>query len=380
MAGRGVRLEPIGPEHAQRIADFNRRMDAGGSSQHLSLGQSFSKIARTAESPIRIHSFVLCMGDDIRGGVNVKVMPFRVAGETRDIAFYNRPLSEGIVDDRFAMVGTMIHKLTQRQFPEIYGLGVGSRQEPVARLMTATGWSCDEVPFHFGVLAAAPFLRETRRLHTSAARSTLVRVLAATGLGALGLGFWRASLALGGRRPRVRGLELSSEESWGSWADDCWTSNRDRYGFVGERSRRVLEALFPAGGASGAPPFRRVRVRRGGRDVGWAVTLHAQLDGHNHFGSLRLGSIIDAFGAPEDAVFVVSAALRDLEGRCDLVVANFGHEAWSRACRRVGLQAGPSNFLLFLSKSLQQVVPCEHDILRKVFVTRGDGDGPANLY
>lgn len=376
---RGVRLEVIGPQHADQIDAFNERMTTGGSTQHLSLEPSFSRIARTADSPIRIESLALLMGDDIRGGVNIKSMPFRVAGATREIAFYNRPLSEGIVDPKFALVGTMIHKLVSRRHPEIYGLGVGSRNEPVARLMIASGWSCSEVPFSFRVRSARPFLLQARRLHGSRIRSGVARALAHTRLGDVGLGVWSILQALRGRRPTARALDLGVESEWGPWADEIWERDRDQYAFVGERSRRVLDALYPSGGDPN-PGFRRVRVRRDGRELGWAVTLSAQLTDHNHFGSLRLGSIVDAFGAPADADAVLSAALLDLESRCDLVVANFGHPDWAGACRRIGMLSAPTNFLLFLSKPLLGHLKRENAKVELAFVTRGDGDGPANLY
>ena len=378
---RGVRLESIGPQHEDAIASFNARMQAGGSDQRLSLAPSFSKIARTPDSPIQIESLVLLMGDEVRGGVNIKTMPFRVAGSTREIAFYNRPLSEGVVDPKYALVGTMIHKLVSRRHPEIYGLGVGSRDEPVARLMIATGWTCTEVPFAVRVQSAWPFLLQARRLHTSKLRSAVSSTLAHTGLGRAGLAMWSGWQALRGRRPRTRGLETIVEPDWGVWTDEVWNRSRDAYPFVGERSRRVLEALYHE--RDRPPHFRRVRVRRDGEDIGWAVTLAAKLSDHNHFGSLRLGSIVDAFGDPADAPAIVSAALRDLDGRCDLVVANFGHHEWAAACRQVGMMSGPTNFLLFLSKPLvarwtrSNGAPPD---LETAFVSRGDGDGPANLY
>ena len=251
------------PRMPLRLADFNQRMAAAGQPHRLGLEHPFEGLRVPSGSPIALNRYLCLVDGRVRGGVSVREQIFRVRGtEDVRVAFYGYPFSEGIIDPEFGMVGLMIHKEILRRYPLIYGLGVGSLDAPVARLMTGTGWSSRPVPFHFGVLRAKPFLRNFVYLRRRGRAAWWFDLLAATGLGSAGLGLFKLAQQLRGRHPDVRGLVVEPFEAWGGWADAIWEQARNRYTFVGDRSAAALAALYPAG----HPQMRKAQVRR----AGWA--------------------------------------------------------------------------------------------------------------
>ncbi|HET9831041.1 MAG TPA: hypothetical protein VFP91_05015, partial [Vicinamibacterales bacterium] len=114
-----------------------------------------------------------------------------------------------------------------------------------------------------------------------------------------------------------------------------------------------------------------------GEIVGWTVALNTQMREHNHFGNLRVATVLDAMALPGAAVAVASQVRRALAADgADLVVTNQTHEQWLDAFRRSGFLSGPSNYLFAMSKVLSQSVG---DAVSRVHVTRGDGDGRIHL-
>jgi hypothetical protein len=322
----------------------------------------------------------LCLVDGrVRGGVSVREQTFRVRGAANvPIAFYGYPLSEGIIDPEFGMVGLMIHKEIIRRYPLIYGLGVGSLDAPVARLMTGTGWSCRPVPFHFSVLRAKPFLRNFAYLRRRGRNRLLFDLLAFSGLGSAGLGLFKLLQQVRGQQPDARGLLIEPFEAWDGWADAVWEQAREQYTLIGDRSVAALAALYPAGHSQ----MRKVQVRRAdGRVLGWAVYSAAAVRGHNYFGDMRLGALIDMLATPGDACAVASGVLSAVAGtRADLVVVNHAAAAWNAAFDRAGLLAGPTNSFLFLSPKLRQLLDPLGPEAGGFYFTRGDGDGPVHLW
>ena len=69
-----------------------------------------------------------------------------------------------------------------------------------------------------------------------------------------------------------------------------------------------------------------------------------------YFGDLRVGTLAAGFGRVADAPALVAAGIDHLaEAGADIIVANFLHAAWARACRREGMITGPRNYNLFVS-------------------------------
>ena len=80
-------------------------------------------------------------------------------------------------------------------------------------------------------------------------------------------------------------------EGFGPWADDLWEACKGEYGICAVRNAETLRILYPKEDAR----FIRLRVKRQGRIVGWAVLLNNRWFNHKQFGGMRLGSIADCF-------------------------------------------------------------------------------------
>lgn len=375
MSGYEFRAARAGD--AAEVAAFNARLAAAGQPHRLSVEYAFEALTAPAGSPVALTRYLCLLDGRVRGGVSVREQAFQVRGEMVQVAFYGYPLSEGISNPDFGMVGLVLHKEIVRRYPLLYGLGVGSLEAPVAKLMTGTGWASQPVPFHFAVLRPRPFLRNLVYLRRRRGVRALLDLLAFSGLGNAGLGLLRLVQAVQGRRTDCRGLTIEPFEAWGGWADDVWKAAADRYTLIGDRSAAALAALYPAG----HPQIRKIRVSSGGRTLGWAAFSAAPVRGHNYFGDMTLGALIDMLAAPEDAHTVASAALEATRAaRADVLVVNHSAAAWGAAFRRAGLLAGPTNSFLFLAPGLRKRLDPIQPGAPDFFFTRGDGDGPVHLW
>ena len=66
---------------------------------------------------------------------------------------------------------------------------------------------------------------------------------------------------------------------------------------------------------------------------------------------MTVGSIVDCWASPEDAIAVMEPATRELEAQnVDLIVSNQSHLAWGHALERCGFFKGPSNFIFAASR------------------------------
>ena len=139
------------------------------------------------------------------------------------------------------------------------------------------------------------------------------------------------------RTPPPAKYELSA--GFAGWADDQWRQVRGSYPLAAVRDAGTLNELYPASDT------RFLRVRAAG---GWAVVLDTQMDGHKHFGGMRVGTIVDGLASVESAAGVVRAATGLLISRgVDLIVSNQTHAAWRQAM--AGGLPGSLNYLVAFS-------------------------------
>jgi hypothetical protein len=109
------------------------------------------------------------------------------------------------------------------------------------------------------------------------------------------------------------------------------------------------------------------------------VVASKQMSDNHYFGDLKVGTLVDGFGRSEDVTALVAAGLNHLAGSgVDVIVANFLHAAWVKACRRLGMLNGPSNFQIFVSPRGAPALE-ESCQLDNIHVARGHSDGMDNL-
>lgn len=375
-----VRILPARMGDAPAVEAFNARMRAAGANHCLAVTRPFADYALQKGGPVALERFFAWVDGALRGGVVVKRMPFWIAGSgMNEVAFLCNPVSEGVVNPEFGFLGLTLQKFVTRRYPQIYGLGTGGLNQPVARLLMAGGWEARPVPFRFRVFRAGPFLRELqfwRRRHALA--RALADLAAVTGLGTLGLALLHLGLAVVGRRPRPAGYRSEPVSAWGTWADEIWQHARELYALIGDRTAATLATLYP----DGHPHLRRLRVMNpAGETVGWAVIVVARQRNSPYFGRMNLGTLVDCLARPGTELAVISLALAEMKRwGADLAVTNHSATEVLRACDRAGMLPGPSNYFLFLSPALRRQVEPARAAGRSVYFTRGDGDGPIHLW
>ncbi len=364
---------PFTTEYDPAVRAFNTRLTAGGSEWQYPETSLRGDLATHAS--LYIEDFVAVDEDGgVHGAYVLKHQDFLVLDEVISVANYSLPVSEGIVDRRFGMLGVSMILDAQKRKRFLFDLGMGSMEAPSARVMKGVGWSLIPVPFFFRVLHPTKFLRNIIHQRSTPVRRIVLDALAFSGAGWLGT----KVLAIVKRRrtPEMRGLVVEVVPDFDSWADEVWELGKAGYRFAAVRDSGVLNVLYP----TSSDRYQRLKVSRDGRILGWVVVLDTQMTTHKQFGAMRLGSIADCFASIGDASAVLCAADRFLtDAGVDLIISNQSHDAWCGGLARLGYLEGPSNFIFTTSKTLAQVLGPLETILGLSHINRGDGDGPINL-
>ena len=375
MERRTPRLElvPYAPELDEAIVEFNRRLYAGRAEGgfRLTTGPGPPPIASGAAGVSQEH-YVALEGEVVRGGVSLQVQPFRVDGETQTVANLQLPLSEGIVDRRYAFVGGWLIKHVLHRYPRCFALGMGGEDRQLPQLLRAMGFAIWTVPFFFVVANVSRAARELPAIGPGWARRAGSALLRFSGAGTLASKAWLARAAWASRDAREIGTDPVRE--WEAWADEIWAEARPAFRVAAVRDSRTLPALFPVTDRK----FPALRLHRDGETLGWAVVAVSRMVDNPHFGNLNVGTIVDALTVPGHERAALRAATRLLVDRgADIVVTNQSHPAWREACRSGGFLRGPSNYVLATSpRFLGRDAQLES---RGVHFTRGDGDGRVHL-
>jgi hypothetical protein len=348
-------------EMVAAVREFNQRLLNGGAPAD----QQFPETPNPGWMP-GMELFLAVEGSTVRGGYILRRQSFSVGGATLTAAHYRLPLSEGIVNRSYAMLGLRMVRDALSREPRLYALGMGGWDKPLPQMLKRLGWSMWDVPFHFKVVHAGRFLRHIRALRTSPLRRVAFDVAAYTGAS------WVAMKTLALFTPLARRLPVCAVDlasGFVPWADEVWERSRADYALVAGRDAATLDQLYLASDA------RFLRLRAAG---GWAVLLDTQMTDHKQFGDMRVGTIVDCLAPPECAGAVIRAAAGLLEQRgVDLIVSNQLHNVWRRALTESGFRTGPSNYLLALSPAFTQAGIRAGNL--QFHFNRGDGDGPIHL-
>lgn len=353
------------------VRAFNERMLAGHAPTDFVLpDRPNTAAAADPDASIRwVKHLALDETGEVRGGFLLMQQPGWLNGSEVPVANYQSPVSEGILDKRYGMVGMHMLRHLEREHPLAFVVGMGGRDRPLPRLLSAAGWQIREVPFLFRIVRPSRVFRQLRPLQ---ARPWLRRAAGwAAGSGAA----WLATQVLHARGTLPLGqvwLQATPVARWGDWADSLWERVRDSLSFAVVRDRRTLERLYPLEGGQ----YSVFTFARGGEVAGFAVCAVAAMRDHDYFGNLHVATVLDVVGVPRSAGALVAALVRALAGRADLIVTNQSHQVWAGAFRRAGFASTRSNYLLATSRRLTERIGAAGG---RVHVTRGDGDGRIHL-
>lgn len=369
-------VEDFLEKHVDAVARFNRRLSASAGAVLFPESSISSWLPKDSNRRLfREHFVAVDESAEVRGAYMLKHQDFWLADKSIAIGNFTLPISEGLVNRKYSQVAALLLRDALKRQPLLFSLGIGGFDVALAKLLDAARWRMFAVPFHFRVIHPAAFLRNIVHLRQTAMRRRVLDSLAATGLGWLGI---RATQFFRGGRPASSngGITLEMVDEFGSWADDVWDACKSQYRFSAIRDADNLRILYPRENEK----FIRLKVSNGGRPIGWAVLLDTQCSGHLHFGTMRLGSIVDCLAGLGDADKVVAAARQCLESRgVDLIISNQSHSAWCDAFRQSGFLRGPSNFLFAASRDLSAVMQENTIGDNNIHFNRGDGDGPIHL-
>lgn len=369
-----VKILEYTSQHVPAVQRFNERLAAGGSPWRFPECPIAPWLPRSEEASAWQELYVVVDGCEVRGGYMLKSQWFRIRGEDAVAAGFQLPVSEGIIDRRYALVGARMLRHALARQPLLYGLGMGSRSAAVARLFKTMHFEFLECPFFFYVARPVPFLREIAYLRADARRSRQLDLLADSGLGWIGLKSVQTLRRHRARQPR--GVRAVVVTRFGEAVDTVWREGGGSYLLVARRTAEDINAMFPPGDDR----FIRLEVRHDDAPVGWAVVSDTQMTNDRYFGAMRVGAVIDGFAQPGWEGAVVSMAQRMLLRRgVDVIVTNQMGERWRSAFLAAGYLHGPTNFHFAASRELaSRLEPLERHAGR-LHLTRGDGDGPVGL-
>lgn len=360
-----MRIVPYDAALAPSIEAFNLRLRAAGSDWEFPVGPPSDGAAG-----IETQRY-LCVDSTgtVRGGYNLIHQNAWLGSTLERVGFARLPLSEGIVNPKFAMVGALLIKDAMKRCPLLFSLGMGGIDKPLPRLYRALGAMLRPVPFYFRVVNASNFLRNIRPLRSSRARSRVFDIVAATRLADLPVRVYHSW------KSKTARLATSFDvvPRFESWADEVWSQALPSYVFLcGRRADELNWRLPPTD-----ERIHRLRIVSQGRTVGWAAVTDKQWTEHPYFGGMRLGAVVDALTVPGFEAAAMAAATDFLSSRgVDLIVANQLHRDWIAAIERCGYREFPtSNFILAAAPALARRLPDAE----LAHINRGDGDGPINL-
>jgi hypothetical protein len=364
-----TRFVPFTERERVAVHAFNGRMIDGHAPTDFVLPDQPNPTDRDGRAAITWTKFVAVDEQEVvRGGFLLMEQRGWLKSESVSVANYQAPVSEGILNPRYGMVGLHMVRFIQRQWPYAFVVGMGAADRPLPRLLAAAGWSVGQVPFFFRIVRARRVLRELRPLYTRTWLGLGARVAADTGAG------WLAARALHARTS-IRAsspLRIEPVRAWGNEVDGLWERTKHECAFAVARDRTTVNALYPLDDRR----YSAYAFTSGGRLRGWAVCAETPMRDHQYFGDLRVATILDAWSEADAAASILALLTRHLRGWADLIISNQSHRIWTTAFRRAGFARARSNYLLALSKPLSSAVA---DAADRLHVTRGDGDGRIHL-
>lgn len=372
-----IKVVPYEAEHVSAVAAFNQRMAEG----ETGWGWYESSVdawlpERTGKLTWREHFLAIDDDGEVRGAFAQKPHQWRIRGQNVLVSDWQGPVSEGLLSPRYAMLGLRLIREMLKRYPTLYSWGHGGRDTAMLQMIVSLKWMIHDTPFCLKVLHPYRFLRRNRYLRSSARNRLLLDVLAWSGLGWLGTKLLHFTLGLRGG-PR-RDLEVEVVPFFGDWADSLWERCMDAYKALGFRDAQTMNDLVPTDGRW--PDGIRLRIKRSGHDIGWAVVLDNQLEDDPRFGDLRVGCVADCLALPQDAGAVIACATRFLEARgVDMIGSNQAHPDWIRAFSEAGYLILKDRRFFAASPDFQDVLAPFDETKQGLHLTNMDGHGPSGF-
>ena len=371
----GIKIVPYQAAHEEAVGKFNERLrNAGVAFQFFDRCSSNWLPADKTAAVYRIYRLALDDDGLVRGGYAVRCQDFLIKGEKLRVGNYQLPLSEGICERRFRPLGTRMLRSALREFPYMYSLGMGGIVQPLPKLLEASGFELTLVPFFFRVVNGGRFLKEMKVLRHSKIRRCGALFAAYSGLGSLGI---HSVQRLRTRNVADSRYTCSVVDSLEGWLDEVWESSVSDETCGAIRSSEVMKRVFPHDQGSNI----KLKISYSGEPVGYVVIRCTPMSDDHYFGNLRLGSIVDGWGAEAHIGQIVRLATNELEQRgADLIISNQSARRWTEGLKSFGYHSFRSNFGLAISPKLSAAMSADGDASKgDCHFNRSDGDGPIHI-
>ncbi len=362
------------------VARFNGRLKAAGRTEEMLLSPELpgeSKY-RPEGFPIYRRMIIAEDGQEVRAAMLLCHHNVFVNGQKLDFCWTKLPISEGIIDKRYALAIVRLMKKALDDNPFLMGIGGGTYESDGFQFFVKLKWKYRPIPFFFYPVRAGRVMRELRYFDRSAGLRFGARLGAYSGIGAGVSGLLNLQRKASPLFLRdLAGYEHSVVDHFSDWADKVFYDSLPDYQFAVRSDATSLNIVYPPDDQR----YTRIKVTKKDtkRDAGWIVVATKQMDNNHYFGNLKVGTLVDGFGLSKDAPALVFAGINYLAGAgVDIIVANFSHEAWVKACRLSGMLTGPSNYQIFVSPKGPPVFE-ESCPLDKMHLARGHSDGMDNL-
>lgn len=358
------------------VARFNDRLKAAGRKEEMLLNPALPGEAqyRPQGFPVYRRMIIAEDGQEVRAAMLLCHQNIHIYGKRHDFCWTKLPLSEGIVNQRYALAIIQLIKKTVDIHPFLMGVGGGTPDSDGFRFFSRLKWRYQAIPFFFYPVHLTKVLLGLQYLKNNFRLRIMAKIGAWSGLGIA------VSSALVLHRYLSKKLSKYDDtviDSFGDWASDVFLKSLPYYPVAIRSDAVTLNIVYPPDDHR----YVRIRVRRKStqQDAGWIVVATKQMQDNHYFGNLKVGTLVDGFGQPEDVAGLISVGIKRLaEMGADIIVANFSHSAWKDACRRSGMLSGPSNFNLFVSPLGGPILE-ESCPLHCLHIARGHSDGMDNL-
>jgi hypothetical protein len=368
-----IRMMQYTAEHIPAVKAFNSRMDQAGAGAFRLSETEPDHSLEYCDGVSFLHFLAVAGNGDVHGGYFMRLQPLRIRGQVRLAGQFTAPLSEGIIDKRYAALGPMMISHALKTQPLLFSSGMGGMNQPLPRMMKSLGWHVMEAPFFFRVINGSRFLRNIGPLRKNTLRRLAADSLAISGLGGLGIA---VAQQLRTKASFNSKLQTESLTGFGSWADEVWRQSQDEYLLSAIRNSAYLRFNYP----QTTTPYSGIQLMDAGTPVGWVNLLDCKPHNKSYFGAMKVAAIIDGVARRPFIPSLIAAAVRAAnESGADMVFSNQTHQDWIEGLRNAGFWPGPSNYLLALSKELVGCLEPLTEAVPRIHFNRGDGDGRVNL-
>ena len=380
--GRSLQFVPLTQNLIRSCEEFNKRLHQAGTDLHFACPANRDR-GESPPVPMEVDRFVGVDSDgQVHGAYLLRWQFLWLRGQQFFGASGGYPISEGVIDKRFTMVGVIVLRDAIKRCSDLYFLGAGGRGGNVFRVAQHYGWQIADVPFLFRVVNGARFLSNLPQMQGSPGRRLLGRIGRGTGLAQIATELLTAGSAIRNRgSSSLRlSLDVTVEEAanLAGAADEVWLRVKSQYLFCVVRDGAHVESSFPLGRTD----LHRLVVRHKGSVVGWAVVMtESLLRLRAYLGDLIPGLIVDTFGDTAYITDIVRAATAYLAAQgVDVVITNSSHGSWVDGYKRSGFINWRSQFPLLVSQSLGHRIGDLPIVMQQAHFTRGDGDGVHYLH